>query len=230
MALASRIRKALQYADTIDKAVEILQGGQQRPVHQRMAAGRHQDQRDRHVRAGHAQDASCGAAARTNGSAAPKGFYWGCNNTKDLDVRLETIASVEGRPANAVFRPSDRDQTWLKLYDKHKGKIDADFGKLAFTTPPLAAYHSVDAKFTTTDLAKELKTLGAVRPAAGPDLGADDEERTRNIPKFEPLVSNPWTVLHAGCAAPTAPTTVAAVDLLGKLQRVEPSDAGRSRR
>ena len=55
-------------------------------------------------------------------------------------MRLETVASVEGRPANVVFQPSDRDIAWQKLYDQHKGKIDADFGKLAFTTPPLAAY------------------------------------------------------------------------------------------
>ena len=26
------------------------------------------------------------------------GFYWGCNNTKDREVRLETIASVNDRP------------------------------------------------------------------------------------------------------------------------------------
>ena len=53
-----------------------------------------------------------------------KGFYWGCNNAKDLDVRLETIASVDGQPANLVFHPTDRDRTWLQLYEKHKGKID----------------------------------------------------------------------------------------------------------
>ena len=51
-----------------------------------------------------------------------EGFYWGCNNTKDLEVRLETIASVEGRPANVVFRPSDRDIAWLKLYQQAQGQ------------------------------------------------------------------------------------------------------------
>src|SRR5947207_16825 len=68
-----------------------------------------------------------------------EGFYWGCNNTKDLDVRLDTVASVNGKPTNVVWKPSDRDRKWQELYAKNKGKIDADFGKLAFATPPLTS-------------------------------------------------------------------------------------------
>ena len=49
-----------------------------------------------------------------------EGFYWGCNNAKDLEVRLETVAGLEGRPANVVFHPSDRDRTWLRLFDRKK--------------------------------------------------------------------------------------------------------------
>ena len=77
----------------------------------------------------------------------------------------------------------------------HKGKIDADFGKLAFTTPPLAAYHSVDAKFTTTDLAKDLKTWALFGPPLGRTWQPTFEERQR-FPEVQPLVSNPWTILH----------------------------------
>ena len=96
-----------------------------------------------------------------------KGFYWGCNNAKDLEVRLETVASLEGQPANVVFHPSDRDRTWLQLFEEHKGKIDADFGFEAFTTPPLAASPSLDAKFTTTAMARELKTWALFGPPLG---------------------------------------------------------------
>ena len=78
------------------------------------------------------------------------GFYWGCNNAKDLEVRLETVPAVDGRPANVVFHPSDRDRTWLELFDRKNKTIDVNFGFTAFTTPPLSASHSLDAKFTTT--------------------------------------------------------------------------------
>ena len=90
-----------------------------------------------------------------------------------------------------------RDRKWLELYDRHKGKIDVEFGKLAFTTPPLAAYHSVDAKFTTTEMAKELKTWALFGPPLGRTWKPTFQER-QQFPEVRPLVSNPWTILHAG--------------------------------
>jgi hypothetical protein len=135
-----------------------------------------------------------------------------CNNSKDLDVRLETIASVKDRPSAAVFAPSDRDKTWLRLYDQHKGKIDADFGKLAFTTPPLAAYHSVDAKFTTSDMAKELKTYALFGPPLGKTWQPTFEERQK-FPEVKPLVGNPWTILHSAAPAKSKADGPAVVDL-----------------
>ena len=95
------------------------------------------------------------------------GFYWGCNNAKDLHVRLETVPALDGRPANVVFHPSDRDRTWLQLFDRKNKAIDVDFGFLAFTTPPLSASHSLDAKFTTTSMARELTTWAKFGPPMG---------------------------------------------------------------
>jgi len=138
------------------------------------------------------------------------GFYWGCNNTKDLELRLETIPSVAGRPANLVFRPSDRDQAWQRLYHKHKGKMGVEFGKEAFTTPPIAAIHSLDAKFTTTDLAKQLKSWALFGPPLGRTWQPTFDERQR-YPEIKPLVSNPWTILHGNPPPPAG--KIIAVDL-----------------
>lgn len=118
------------------------------------------------------------------------------NKAKDIDVRLETIPSTNGRPANLVYRPSERDRKWIELHRQHKGKMGVDFGKLAFTTPPLAAYHSLDAKFTTTDLAKGLKTWAIFGPPLGRTWQPTPEER-QQYPEIRPLVSNPWAILHA---------------------------------
>ena len=122
-----------------------------------------------------------------------EGFYWGCNNGKDLDVRLETVASVEGKPANLVWRASDRDKAWLSLFHEAKGKINADFGFKAFTTPPLASSRSLDAKFTTSGMAKELEDPGpcSARRSAGPGSRSEAEKR---VPGIRPLVPNDWTV------------------------------------
>src|SRR5262249_39211952 len=82
------------------------------------------------------------------------------------------------------------------LYQQHKGKIDADFGRLAFTTPPLAKYHSLDAKYTTTDLARQLKTWAIYGPPLGRTWQPTEQEK-KLYPEVRPLVSNPWTILHA---------------------------------
>src|SRR5262249_13199861 len=96
-----------------------------------------------------------------------EGFYWGCNNTKDLEVRLATLSSTDGKPANWVLRPHDREKPWRKLYQENGGKIGVGFGKLASTPPPVAAYPSLDAKFTTTDMAKEMKSWALFGPPLG---------------------------------------------------------------
>jgi hypothetical protein len=213
MALASRIRQAIQYGDSIDKAVALLKADNNglytnewllADVNTNEIAvfqlGTHKSRLSR--------------SSKNEWFGGTEGFYWGCNNTKDVELRLETVASVHGRPANVVFRPSDRDLAWQQLYHKHKGKIDVAFGKEAFTTPPLAAAPSLDAKFTTTDLAKQLKTWALFGPPLGTTWQPTDEERKR-YPDIKPLVSNPWTILHAGPPPMTPAGAAVAVDLPG---------------
>jgi hypothetical protein len=208
---ASRIRKAIQYARTIDQAVDVLKTGNNglytnewllADINTNEIAlfelGTHRSKLHR--------------SSKNEWIGGTTGFYWGCNNTKDLEVRLETVASVHGRPANVVFHPSDRDRVWQQLYHKHKGKIGVAFGKEAFTTPPLAAYHSLDAKFTTTDLAKQLKSWALYGPPLGRTWQPTLDER-RRYPEIKPLVSNPWTILNANAPPKAGDKLAAAVDL-----------------
>ncbi|MGH7225455.1 MAG: hypothetical protein ACRELF_19720, partial [Gemmataceae bacterium] len=194
--VVSRIRRALQYADSIDKAVEILKESNNGLYTNEWLLGDIKTNEIAMFELGTHKN-KLYRSSKNEWYGGTEGFYWGCNNTKDLQVRMETIASVEGRPTTAVFRPSMRDRKWLELYDRHKGKMDVAFGKLAFTTPPLAAYHSVDAKFTTTEMAKELKTWALFGPPLGRTWKPTFHER-QQFPEVRPLVSNPWTILHAG--------------------------------
>ncbi|HTU18753.1 MAG TPA: C45 family autoproteolytic acyltransferase/hydrolase [Gemmataceae bacterium] len=194
--VVSRIRRALQYADSIDKAVEILKESNNGLYTNEWLLGDIKTNEIAMFELG-THTNKLYRSSKNEWYGGTEGFYWGCNNTKDLQVRLETIASVEGRPTTAVFHPSIRDRKWLELYDRHKGKIDVEFGKLAFTTPPLAAYHSVDAKFTTTEMARELKTWALFGPPLGRTWKPTFHEREQ-YPEVRPLVSNPWTILHAG--------------------------------
>ena len=137
-----------------------------------------------------------------------KGFYWGCNNVRDLQVRLEAVPGVEGKPANVVFVPTDRDRAWLRLFHKHQGRIDANFGFEAFTTAPLTSATTCDAKFTTTALAKQLKSWALFGPPRGHTWEAASEERT-HTPDIRPLVNNDWALLTAQAPTLTHPAPVA---------------------
>jgi hypothetical protein len=209
MSVASRIRQALQYADSIDKAVEILKAGNNGLYTNEWLLADIKTNEIAMFELGTAKS-KLYRSSKNEWFGGTAGFYWGCNNTKDRQVRLETIPGVNGEPANMVFCPSDRDKTWQQLYRQYRGKIDENFGKLAFTTPPLAAYHSVDAKFTTTDLAKELKTWALFGPPLGRTWQPGPEEIKR-YPEIRPLLSNPWAIL--GQQKPGNAPSVAAVDV-----------------
>ncbi len=135
-ALASHLRRTLQYADTIDEAVKILTANNNGMYTNEWLLG--------DTRSGEVAMFELGTdkhklwrSSKDEWLGGTKGFYWGCNNAKDLAVRLETVPRVAGKPVNLVFHPSDRDRTWQRLYREEKGMIDANFGFKAFSTPPL---------------------------------------------------------------------------------------------
>ncbi|HEV3202976.1 MAG TPA: C45 family autoproteolytic acyltransferase/hydrolase [Gemmataceae bacterium] len=193
--LVSRIRQTLQYADSIDEAVRLLgQGNNGLYSNEWLLADIKTNEIAMFELGTH--KSRLWRSSKNEWIGGTEGFYWGCNNTKDLQVRLETVPSVEGKPANMCFCSSPRDRTWLRLYEKHKGKIGADFGLAAFSTPPLVAFPSCDAKFTTSALAKDLKSWALFGPPLGRTWDPTDEER-KKYPDIRPLVSNDWTVLHA---------------------------------
>lgn len=220
--LASRIRKVMQYADSIDDAVKLLKDGNNGLYTNEWLLGDINTNEIAMFELG-TKSTKLWRSSKDEWPGGTKGFYWGCNNAKDLDVRLETVASVGGKPANVAFRPSDRDRKWVELYDKHKGKIGPAFGFEAFTTPPLAAFPSCDAKFTTSAMAKDLRCFALFGPPRGKTWEPTDWERSHHK-DIKPLVSNDWTVLKADAPAVPSGDAKEAVDLAGDGDKVsEPS-------
>jgi hypothetical protein len=192
--LASRIRKALQYSDSIDQAVDFLKHANNGLYTNEWLLADTKTNEIAMFELG-TNTSKLYRSSKGEWFGGTEGFYWGCNNTKDLQVRLETIAATNDRPANMVWHPSDRDEMWLRLYRKHKGRIGVDFAKEAFTTSPICASASVDAKFTTTELAKGMKSWVIFGPPRGETWLPEDDEK-RDYPGIEPLVSEPWAILH----------------------------------
>lgn len=197
--LASRIRKALQYSKSIDDAVKHLLDGNNGLYTNEWLLGDIKTNEVAAFELGTAKS-KLWRSGKDEWVGGHKGFYWGCNNARDLEVRKETHPSMFDRPANLTFRPSDRDCKWLELFDKSMGKVDESFGFKAFTTPPLAAFSSLDAKFTTSDLAKDLKSWCLFGNPLGKTWEPLDDQKSRYA-GIRPLVSNDWTLISA--ARPT---------------------------
>ncbi len=220
--LASRIRRVMQYADSIDKAVEILLASNNGLYSNEWLLGDTKTNEVASFELG-THKHKLWRSSKREFPGGTEGFYWGCNNTKDMDVRKETTPSLAAKPANMVFRPHDRDVVWQQLFESRKGKIDASFGFEAFTTPPLAAFRSCDAKFTTTALAKELKSWALFGPPLGRTWDATPEE-TRRLADIKPLVSNDWALVHVKAPQDASAQVAKAVDL-APFPRAEKSEA-----
>ncbi len=206
--LASRTRKALQYSDSIDGVVAALkQGNNGLYDNEWLLADMKTDEIAMYELGTHS--GKLWRSSKNEWFGGTEGFYWGCNNTKDLGVRMETIPGANDRPANMVWNPTDRDLKWVELYKANVGKMDEQFARTAFTTPPLCSAAAVDVKFTSGTLAKNLQSWAIF----GPPLGKTWMPTTEELKKYKeirPLVSNPWTVLGPGVSVAQDENTQAA--------------------
>ena len=168
--LASRIRKALQYGESIDSVVAILSKKNNGLYSNEWLLADTKTNEIAMFELG-TRKTKLWRSSKKEWFGGSEGFYWGCNNAKDVDVRLETVASVEAKPVNLVWRPSDRDRAWLSLFNDQKGKINADFGFKAFTTPPPVLRLVARRQVHHLGDGQGPQELGAVRPADGAGLG-----------------------------------------------------------
>jgi len=207
--LASRTRRAIQYADSIDRAVEILADESNGLYTNQWLLADIKTNEIAMFELGTART-KLWRSSRNEWFGGMKGFYWGCNNSHDLGVLKETVPDLAGKPANLVRYPRTRDKAWLALFEKHGRKVGEAFAREAFSTSPLAAYPSCDAKFTNTTLAERLESWALFGPPLGRTWDPTSADR-KKYPDVAPLVSNDWTLLKVD--PPTGTPARESVDL-----------------
>ena len=225
MAVASRSRRAMQYGDSIESVVKFLgDHGNGLYTNEWLLADMKTNEIALYELGTHTTRLM--RSSRDEWFGGTKGFYWGCNNTKDLAVRLETIADANERPADMSFCPSDRDMAWVRLYEQNKGSIGPDFARLAFGRPPLAKRESCDAKFTTSEMALSLKSFAHWGDPYGRLWEPSAKER-EEYSKVHAIVPCDWTILTTDPPpATSAQKSAVAVDLKerGSDERSEVAD------
>lgn len=155
---SNRIRKAAQYASTIDEVVELLWDGNNGMYTN--------DWPIADVKTGEVAILLLGTHAkklwRTSEDPAPfglPGFLWANNNNRDPAVRREYLAQPDDRPFDVVFSPWNRDVAFTDFYREHAGRIDDTAAVELWASSPVNRAHACDGKITTSEMARELVFL-----------------------------------------------------------------------
>lgn len=193
---SSRIRRAIQYSNTIDEVVAALSMKNNGLYTNEWLIADTKTNEIAMFELG-TKHTKLWRSSRDEWPAGTKGFYWSCNSPKDRDVLSDTVPSVRGKPGNLSLHPSRRDAAWLKLFDKHhqQGGLTEAFGFEAFQTPPIVGYPSCDAKFTTSLMAKDLSSWALFGPPLGKAWTPSAEELAAD-PDAKPLIANDWTLIR----------------------------------
>jgi hypothetical protein len=155
--VAYRARKAIQYGDSIDKVVEHLKTDNNGLYTNEWIIGDARTNEIAMIELG-TYRTRLYRSSKNDWFAGTEGFYWGCNNAKDLNVRLEYAPDPKWQPQDLPFVPAIRDIKWQQMYQQYKGKIDEGFGFTAFRTAPLVAGSTMDSKVTTSEMASKMMT------------------------------------------------------------------------
>jgi hypothetical protein len=155
---SNRIRKAAQYAGSIDEVVRILSRQNNGMYTNDWLLGDAKTNEIAIFLLG-TQKSKLWRSSSGEFPGGTTGFYWSNNNNKDDDVRKEYIANADNAPYDLVFNPWNRDIEFNRFFREYKGKIDSTAGVNLCATSPINRSHACDGKITTTEMAKHLVFL-----------------------------------------------------------------------
>jgi hypothetical protein len=157
---SNRIRKAAQYATSIDEAAAILfKQNNGLYTNDWTMADTKTDEGACYLlgteKAKLWRTGTMGRPADTPGNL--RDFIWANNNNRDLDVRGEYGANPENAPADLAFNTWNRDIAWQEAFKTYgKAGFDIDSSTRVMATSPINRPHACDAKLTTSEMAEQL--------------------------------------------------------------------------
>ncbi|KFA93148.1 hypothetical protein Q664_10965 [Archangium violaceum Cb vi76] len=96
-----------------------------------------------------------GKKAETPGNL--KDFIWANNNNRDLEVRKEYLSNPQNAPVDLAFNTWNRDIAFQEYFERHgKGGIDLENAIRMMASSPINRPHACDAKLTTGEMAGKL--------------------------------------------------------------------------
>lgn len=212
--VAFRARKAIQYGDNIDKVVEYLSTKNNGLYTNEWLIGDARTNEIAMFELG-TYKTRLWRSSKNDWFGGTEGFYWGDNNAKDLNVRLEEQPNPHSEPDYIPYVPEPRDLKWQDLYRENKGKIDEQFAFLAFRTAPLVSRTTMDAKVATADMASRMMVWAAFgKPNQRewvPSRGEKQEYASN-----DGIYSSGYRMLTARASAPQSASAAEAMEPRGR--------------
>lgn len=157
---ANRIRKAAQYASSIDEVASILKERNNGLYTNDWTIADAKTDEGAVFLLGTAKSrlwrtGSNGHPADTPGGL--KDFVWANNNNRDLEVRKESVPNPDNAPVDLAFNTWNRDIAFWNAYkDLGKGGFDLPAAARLQASSPINRPHACDGKLTTAEMAEHL--------------------------------------------------------------------------
>ncbi|MCE1228891.1 MAG: C45 family autoproteolytic acyltransferase/hydrolase [Firmicutes bacterium] len=156
---SNRIRKAAQYASSIDEVTEILRRQNNGLYTNDWVIADAKTEEGAVLTLGTAasklwRTGSKGKSADTPGNL--KDFVWANNNNRSLEIRQEYMPNPENVPVDLAFNTWNRDIAFWKWFQEKRGQIDLSEAIRFWATSPVQRPHACDGKLTTSEMTQKL--------------------------------------------------------------------------
>ncbi|MGE5352496.1 MAG: C45 family autoproteolytic acyltransferase/hydrolase [Acidobacteriota bacterium] len=125
-----------------------------------------------------------------------KDWYWSDNNNKSLDVRKEYIVNDDNAPYDLAFRPVNRDLAFTKFYEENYGKIDPTKAFNLWNSSPVNRPHACDGKVTTSEMAEHMMFFANYGKVTLREMFVNENGRVPDLPGAIPHLSLGYSVIN----------------------------------
>jgi len=160
---SNRIRKAAQYASSIDEVARIMKDKNNGLYTNDWTLADTKTDEGACLLLGTEKTklwrtGSKGTASDTPGNL--KDFIWANNNTRDMEVRKEYVPNPNNAPVDLAFNTWNRDIAFWRFYEQYgKGGFTLDSAIRMMASSPINRPHACDGKVTTSEMTEKLMFL-----------------------------------------------------------------------
>lgn len=191
---SNRIRKAAQYAESVDDVVKILTTNNNGMYTNDWLIGDTKNNEIAVLTLG-TYKYKLWRSSKNEFFGDTKDYYWCNNNNKDPEVRKEYISNPDNAPYDLVFAPWNRDLAFNDFYKEFKGKMNSIAGVNLIATSPINRPHACDGKITTSDMAENLVFLAHFGKVTLREKFVGENFRIADLPGATPHLSLGYSIV-----------------------------------